>query len=129
VHTVTVCGPLCAGRAAPGGALLGSLRQGLALASAGPDGPSVDWGLVRATLLSVVYAAFLIAVVCLLVWALGLLRRSRPAHTETPSERALRLEIDRDQQAQIATSAERTRITRQMQDVMAHSQSVVIALS
>src|SRR5690606_2065396 len=75
-------GAVGAGRAARGGALLGSLLRGLALVSSGPDGPSVDWGLVRATLLSVVYAAFLLAVVCLLVWALGLLRRSGLAHTE-----------------------------------------------
>jgi len=127
LYSVTVYGPVWAGRAALGGALLGSLLQGLALVSSGPDGPSVDWGLVRANLLSVVYAAFLIAVVCLLVWALGLLRRSRLAHTETLAERARRLEIERDQQAQIATAAERSRIAREMHDVVAHSLSVVIA--
>jgi len=42
-------------------------------------------------------------------------------------DRARRLETERDQQAQIATAAERTRIAREMHDIVAHSLSVIIA--
>lgn len=44
-------------------------------------------------------------------------------------ERARRLEIERDQQAVIAASAERTRIARELHDIVSHSLSVVITLA
>jgi signal transduction histidine kinase len=45
------------------------------------------------------------------------------------AERAERLEIERDQQATIAATAERTRIAREMHDIISHSLSVVITLA
>jgi signal transduction histidine kinase len=45
------------------------------------------------------------------------------------AERAQRLEIERDQQATIAATAERTRIAREMHDIISHSLSVVITLA
>jgi signal transduction histidine kinase len=44
-------------------------------------------------------------------------------------ERARRLEIERDQQAAIAAAAERTRIARELHDIVSHSLSVVITLA
>lgn len=44
-------------------------------------------------------------------------------------ERARRLEIERDQQAIIAAAAERTRIARELHDIVSHSLSVVITLA
>ena len=44
-------------------------------------------------------------------------------------ERARRLEVERDQQAVIATAAERTRIARELHDIVSHSLSVVITLA
>jgi signal transduction histidine kinase len=44
-------------------------------------------------------------------------------------ERARRLAVERDQQATIATSAERTRIARELHDIVSHSLSVVITLA
>lgn len=44
------------------------------------------------------------------------------------TERAHRLEIERDQQASIAGAAERTRIAREIHDIVAHSLSVLITL-
>ncbi len=44
-------------------------------------------------------------------------------------ERARRLEVERDQQAAIAASAERTRIARELHDIVSHSLSVVITLA
>lgn len=40
-----------------------------------------------------------------------------------------RLERERDQQAQLATAAERTRIAREVHDIVAHSLSVIITLA
>jgi signal transduction histidine kinase len=45
------------------------------------------------------------------------------------TERAEQLERERDQQARIAAAAERTRIAREMHDVVAHSLSVMVTLS
>lgn len=67
------------------------------------------------------------AALALTAWALGLMRRARYVQQESLAERAARLERERDQQAQIATQAERTRIAREMHDIVAHSLSVVIA--
>jgi signal transduction histidine kinase len=44
-------------------------------------------------------------------------------------ERARRLETERDQHAVIAASAERTRIARELHDVVSHSLSVVVTLA
>ena len=69
-------------------------------------------------------------VVCLLgstVFALALVRRSRREALESLRDRARRLEVERDQGAQIATAAERSRIAREMHDIVAHSLSVIIA--
>jgi len=55
--------------------------------------------------------------------------RARRAHVNALVERAEHLEFERDQQAQISTAAERTRIAREMHDVIAHSLAVMIALA
>ncbi|MCV2395844.1 histidine kinase [Actinotalea sp. M2MS4P-6] len=63
----------------------------------------------------------------LTTFALALLRRSRREKIDALTERAGRLEAERDQQAVLATAAERTRIAREMHDIVAHSLSVMIA--
>ncbi|MGV8978048.1 MAG: sensor histidine kinase [Cellulomonas sp.] len=65
----------------------------------------------------------------LAVWAFGLVRRTRREAMDALVDRAHRLEIERDQQHQIATAAERSRIAREMHDIVAHSLSVIIAQS
>jgi signal transduction histidine kinase len=59
----------------------------------------------------------------------GVVVKSRRAHLLELTERAARLELERDQQAQIAAAAERTRIAREMHDVIAHSLAVMIAMA
>jgi signal transduction histidine kinase len=59
----------------------------------------------------------------------GLYIRARRAHIASLVERAARLEFERDQQALLAATAERARLSREMHDVMAHSLAVVIALA
>ena len=56
-------------------------------------------------------------------------RLARNAGFAELQERANRLERERDQQAQIAAAAERTRIAREMHDIVAHSLSVMITLA
>ena len=65
---------------------------------------------------------FLSAVVVAALFA-GLTMASGSRYLAWLTERAHRLEVERDQQATIATTAERTRIAREMHDVVSHSLS------
>jgi signal transduction histidine kinase len=60
---------------------------------------------------------------------LGVNTRIRRAYLASLEERAVRLEAERDQQAQLAAAAERARISREMHDVVAHSLTVMVALA
>jgi len=60
-------------------------------------------------------------------WALGNSVAYRRAYLAALEERALRAERDRDAQAQIAAAAERSRIARELHDVIAHNLSVMVA--
>ncbi len=117
LYSVTVYGPRWAHRTAVAGAVVGSfvLAATLLLQRMTPDP------------VAAVALALFCAVTALAVWAAGLVRRSRRETILAWRDRAERLEIERDQQAQIATAAERARIAREMHDIVAHSLSVVIA--
>ena len=60
---------------------------------------------------------------------LGVSVRIRRQSVDALTERAERLERERDQEAAIAVAAERTRIAREMHDVVAHSLAVMVTLS
>ncbi|THC44008.1 histidine kinase [Streptomyces sp. A1499] len=64
-----------------------------------------------------------------LVALLGIAVRSRQDYTRALVERARQLEVERDQQAQLATAAERTRIAREMHDIIGHNLSVITGLA
>ncbi len=68
-----------------------------------------------------------IGVAVIAAWALGDLRRARVQQLAGLHERARLLELEREQELRLAATAERTRIAREMHDVVAHSLSVVIA--
>ena len=119
LYSVTVYGPRWAYRTAIVSALVGAWVLGLAL-------------VVDASLGSLASAAFIAALTgtsALAAWAFGLVRRSRRETIGALVDRAERLEVERDQQGQIATAAERSRIAREMHDIVAHSLSVIIAQS
>ncbi|MEU9605175.1 histidine kinase [Streptomyces sp. NPDC048057] len=59
----------------------------------------------------------------------GIAVRSRQEYTASLMERAQRLEVERDQQAQLAAAAERTRIAREMHDIIGHNLSVITGLA
>jgi signal transduction histidine kinase len=69
----------------------------------------------------------LIAASVAFTWTLGDLMRTRRAYVGELEERAIRLEVEREQETQIARNAERARIAREFHDVVAHSLAVVIA--
>jgi signal transduction histidine kinase len=61
--------------------------------------------------------------------ALGLMIRQRRELLLSLQEKAARLEFERDQQAELATAAERARIAREMHDIVSHNLTVMIALA
>lgn len=118
LYSITVYGP----RKYSTGSLFLALAGGLLISlSAGVAVRGIEGLFIVGLLL------LLSATLVLLSWGAGLLRRSRLEQRETLRERARRLERERDQQAQIATVAERNRIAREMHDIVAHSLSVVVA--
>jgi signal transduction histidine kinase len=88
----------------------------MAAASWTPSGTQVTSGLL---LTGTVTAA----------WVLGVYVRTRRAYVRSVLERAATAERERDHQALIAAAGERARISREMHDIVAHSLSVMIALS
>ncbi|CAM5366420.1 Protein-glutamate methylesterase/protein-glutamine glutaminase [Streptomyces badius] len=60
---------------------------------------------------------------------LGIAVRTRREYTEALVERAHRLERERDQQARLAAADERTRIAREMHDIIGHNLSVITGLA
>lgn len=115
LYSVTVHGEVWAYRVAIAGALLGAVLLGLAV------------GLRSGDLGQVAVVAVLVGLAALTVFGFALVRRSRREHIDALTDRARRLEVERDQQAQLATAAERARIAREMHDIVAHSLSVIIA--
>lgn len=60
---------------------------------------------------------------------IGTTVQNRRAYLASLEDRAERLERERDHQMQIAATMERTRIAREMHDIVAHSLTVIIGLS
>jgi len=71
---------------------------------------------------------FLTATVVAALFA-GMTAASGSRYLAWMDERARRLELERDQQATIAAAGERTRIARELHDIVSHSLSVVITLA
>ncbi|MGI5188039.1 DUF7134 domain-containing protein [Promicromonospora sp. CA-289599] len=121
MYCVTVYGPRWAYLMACGMAVVGPLTLGAMMWLQVQDAPfAADPAPTVGTV--VVIMTFLAC-----SFAFGLVRRSRRTMLVAMRDRAERLEIERDQQAQIATAAERSRIAREMHDIVAHSLSVIIA--
>ena len=59
----------------------------------------------------------------------GVVVRALGGQLEWLAERAVRLELERDQQASLAAAAERARIAREMHDVVSHNIQVMVTLA
>jgi signal transduction histidine kinase len=67
-----------------------------------------------------------LALVIGLAWLAGQSSRHRHAHLAALAQRARDLERDRVREAELATAAERARISRELHDVVAHGLSVMV---
>ena len=75
---------------------------------------------------SVLVGSIMFAGPSLIAWVFGDSMRYRRAYYTGLEDRAARLEAERDAQAQIAATAERARIARELHDVVAHNVSVMV---
>ncbi|MEU6238532.1 histidine kinase [Kitasatospora sp. NPDC047058] len=97
-------------------------------------GAVVEAGVLLACLRWAPEGAFLtpfVAVTAMVVAAavLGVNVRTTRAYLAALEERAARLEQEQEQQARLAVAEERTRITREMHDIVTHNLSVMVALT
>ncbi|MDQ0936658.1 sensor histidine kinase [Streptomyces turgidiscabies] len=97
-------------------------------------GAIVEGGALLACLRWATEGAFLtpfVAVTAMVVAAavLGVNVRTTRAYLAALEERAAHLEQQQDQQARLAGAEERTRITREMHDIVTHNLSVMVALT
>ncbi|WP_434452059.1 sensor histidine kinase [Lentzea sp. E54] len=84
------------------------------------------WGIFRIGELQAVFFVFMVFVIFGFSWAMGEFIGARRAYQRELEQRLALLETERDQQAKIAVGEERSRIARELHDVVAHSVSVMI---
>jgi signal transduction histidine kinase len=75
------------------------------------------------------WAALVFGVPVVSVWMFGDSVANRRAHSAWLEERARRAEAERDTKAQLAAAAERSRIAREMHDIIAHNLAVIVGLA
>jgi signal transduction histidine kinase len=93
---------------------------------------AVALGLVAqrvSTVVSIWDALFFLCATGTAAVAVGFAVRIRRAQLAALRERAAQLEIERDQRSRLAAATERTRVAREMHDVVGHSLSVIITLA
>ena len=78
-----------------------------------------------------IFVSLMLGVLCgsifTVFWFLGDSRRMRELRSEEFEERARRLEYEQEQERRLAAQDERTRIAREMHDIVAHSLSSIIS--
>ncbi|WP_299056915.1 sensor histidine kinase [uncultured Nocardioides sp.] len=109
-----------------GGAVTGWVALGVSLVASLVA--AVDWLFDPAELTvgNVVPMFVLVAAIVVTAWTLGTLGRVRAAYVDGLLERNQRIEREAAQQVALAATEERTRIARELHDVVAHSLSVII---
>ncbi|MHA7278717.1 sensor histidine kinase [Arthrobacter sp. MDT2-2] len=123
LYTLAAHGPRGAGLAALGlalaGAIIGLVQYGdmIGLGGTAPVLTTVPLFLIL---------LFLVESLVLLAWTAGDLARSRRLTYQALEDRTRRLEVERQQERDIAAADERSHIAREMHDIVAHSLSVII---
>lgn len=87
----------------------------------------VDGGSLAAAAAALIGLTITGSITIIAIWALARLQHARLTQITLVRDRAEQAEREREQRAEIAVAAERTRIAREMHDVVAHSLSVIIA--
>lgn len=77
----------------------------------------------------IVSSAAFAAVTLLIGTLIGINVGNRRRYLEALIDRSRQLLVERDQQARLAAAAERTRIAREMHDIVSHSLTVIVALA
>ncbi|MGW1270700.1 sensor histidine kinase [Streptomyces sp. NPDC002491] len=65
----------------------------------------------------------------LAIAGLGLAGRVARSYIAALEDRAVRLEVERDQRARLAEAAERARVSREMHDILGHTLAVIVGLA
>ncbi len=65
-------------------------------------------------------------VLCVMFWFIGRTIRQRRLQAERLEDLAARLEREREEKARVAVAAERSRLSRELHDIIAHSVSVMV---
>ncbi|MFJ8960280.1 sensor histidine kinase [Lentzea sp. NPDC102401] len=84
------------------------------------------WAVFQVGEIQAVFLVFLVFVIFGFSWAMGEFIGARRAYQREMEQRLALLETERDQQAKIAVGEERSRIARELHDVVAHAVSVMI---
>ncbi len=115
LYAVSAYGPRWASRAGLAAGFLGVVLGTLRYETSAEDEPA-----------AFVASAIALAATVVGAWAMGDVRRVRQAYVAELVERAHQAERERDQRAQLAAAEERSRIAREMHDVVAHNLSVIV---
>ncbi|WP_282827257.1 sensor histidine kinase [Gulosibacter sediminis] len=83
----------------------------------------------RDRLQAFVLLTVVIAIAFVAAWALGMLRRQQLVEVVRAQERAELMERDAHRMAELAVSDERSRISREMHDIIAHSLASIVTLA
>src|SRR5687767_910040 len=84
------------------------------------------WATFQVGDLQAVFLVFMVFVIFGFSWAMGEFVGARRAYQSELEQRLKLLETERDQQARIAVGEERSRIARELHDVVAHAVSVMV---
>ncbi|MDX3657672.1 sensor histidine kinase [Streptomyces sp. ID05-26A] len=84
------------------------------------------WAIFQVGEIQAVFLVFFVFMIFGFSWAMGEFIGARRAYQREMEQRLLLLETERDQQAKIAVGEERSRIARELHDVVAHAVSVMI---
>ncbi|MFG2131942.1 sensor histidine kinase [Streptomyces sp. NPDC048751] len=74
-------------------------------------------------------AAFFLVGTATAAITLGLTLRIRRMYLEALEDRARRLEVEQDQRVRLTTAAERSRVAREMHDIVGHNLSVMVSVA
>lgn len=125
IHALAAYGPRWSGVAGLGAGTIGALLFAVrpTFYGAGPGTPAPPTGVPLTVQVSLF---IMIELMVVLAWTIGDLARTRRLRMQALEDRAHRLEIERQQERDLAAADERSHIAREMHDIVAHSLSVII---